>query len=305
MTTTTVDAMSALPDLPCFLNGAYSAVRDAKVSVLDRGFIFGDGIYEVIPVYQGRLFRADHHFARLQRSLAEVRIANPYTQAQWTAIALNLVQQFADSVHAKVEDTVQMVYIQITRGVAARDHAMPVGITPTVFVMSNALKLPTPEQRRDGVACVTADDFRWEKAHIKSTSLLGAVLSRQISADVGATETVMFRRGWLSEASSSNVWIVKNNAVIGVQRNHLVLEGIRFSLIEELCRAKGIAFSLRDISAEEVFAADEVLLSSATKEILPVTRLDDKVIGSGKPGPVYGALYAGYLSAIQTGGIVE
>ena len=194
-----------------------------------------------------------------------------------------------------------LIYVQITRGVALRDHVMPADITPTVFVMASAMKLPTPEQRAKGVACVTADDFRWKKAHIKSVSLLGAVFARQISADAGAVETVMFRDGFLSEAAASNVWVVKDGVVMGPPKDHLVLEGIRYSLIENLCRAQDIPFMLRRISREEVLAADELLLSSATKEVLPITKLDGDLVGHGalrgKPGPVYARLYEAYQRA--------
>jgi D-alanine transaminase len=198
---------------------------------------------------------------------------------------------------AKPENTNQLIYIQLSRGVAMRDHVMPEGITPTVFVMTNAMRLPTEQQRHEGVACVTADDFRWQKAHIKATSLLGAVFARQIGFDAGAVETIMFRDGYLSEAAASNVWIVKEGAVLGSPKDNLVLEGIRYGLIEEICKAQGIGFELRRISRAEVVAADEVLLSSATKEVLAVTRLDGQAVGTGQPGPVYQRLYAGYQGA--------
>ena len=178
-----------------------------------------------------------------------------------------------------------------------RDHVMTQGIAPTVFIMTNVMKPVPAAQRSSGVACVTADDFRWEKAHIKATSLLGAVFARQISFDVGAMETVMFRHGFLSEAAASNVWVVKDGKVIGVPKDNLVLEGIRFGLIEEMCRAQGIGFELRRISRDEVLNADELMLSSATKEVLAITTLDGKPVGNGKPGPVYAALYALYQAA--------
>lgn len=288
-----------LPPLPCYLNGDYTLLPDAKISVMDRGFIFGDGVYEVLPVYGGCPFCFEQHMARLERNLAELRIPNPNTRVQWHQIAAKLIADYATSTGAKAENTDQMVYIQVTRGVALRDHAMPEGLTPTVFVLSNALKAPTAEQRRDGVACVTADDFRWQKAHIKSVSLLGAVLARQISVDAGAAETIMFRDGFLSEASASNVWVVKNGALMGPPKDNLVLEGIRYALLEEICRSQGIPLELRRISRAEVLAADEVLLSSATKEVLPVSRIDGQPVGSGQPGPLYARLYAGY-QAIKT-----
>ena len=286
-----------LPLLPCYLNGEFSTLRDAKVSVMDRGFIFGDGVYEVVPSYAGRLFRFDEHMARLDRSLGELRIANPMSHAQWRELVLELMAAYARTVDKAVAQTDQLIYIQITRGVAMRDHIMPPGLAPTVFVTSNRLYIYPPAERAKGVSCVTADDFRWKKAHVKSTSLAGAVLARQISADAGATETVMFRDGFLSEAAASNMWVVKDGKLMGTPKDNLVLEGIRYSLFETLCRQAGIPFELRRISRAEVFAADELLVSSATKEVLPVTRLDGQPIGSGQPGPIYEALYAGYQRA--------
>jgi D-alanine transaminase len=264
---------------------------------MDRGFIFGDGVYEVVPVYGGRLFRFDQHMARLNRSLTEVRIANPMTHAQWRELALKLVSAYAAHTGARVENINQLIYIQITRGVAMRDHVMPIDIKPTVFVMANQMNPATNAQRSDGVACVTSDDFRWGKAHIKSTSLLGSVFARQISFDAGAVETIMFRNGFLSEAAASNVWIVKAGKVLGTPNDNLVLQGIRYDLLEEICRDKGIGFELRRISRDEVLNADELLLSSATKEVLPVTTLDHRPVGTGLPGPVYAQLYASYQLA--------
>ena len=286
--------MNNLPPLPCYLNGEFTELPNAKISVMDRGFIFGDGVYEVVPVYAGQLFRFDQHMARLERSLKELRMTNPLTPAKWADIALQLVASYARAKGTQPQDTDQLVYIQVTRGVAMRDHVMPKDLAPTVFVMTNVMNLPSPAQRSQGVACVTADDFRWEKAHIKSTSLLGSVFARQLSFDAGAMETVMFRHGFLSEAAASNVWIVKAGKVLGTPKDNLVLEGVRYGMIEELCRSSGIGFELRRISRDEVFQADEVLLTSATKEVLAVTTLDTKPVGNGRPGPVYAQLYAGY-----------
>lgn len=286
-----------LPDSLCYLNGDYGPLCDTKVSVLDRGFIFGDGVYEVLPAYGGKIFRFEQHMARLDRSLAELRIANPLPSGEWLHIARRLIQALIESTGVPN----QLIYIQVTRGVAVRDHVMVPGLKPTVFVMCGEMKLASPAQRAQGVACVTADDFRWEKAHIKSTSLLGAVFSRQISADAGALETVMFRDACLSEAAASNVWVVKNGVVMGPPKDHLVLEGIRFGLIEDICREQGIPYELRRIGRAEVLDADELMLSSATKEVLPVTQLDGQPVGHGAtrglPGPVYARLYAGYQQA--------
>ena len=291
------DPAADLPRTLCYLNGEYTALQDAKISVLDRGFIFGDGVYEVLPVYAGQPFRFAQHMARLDRSLAELRIANPLTHAAWRDVAMKLLNDYAREAGTPGTIPDQLIYIQVTRGVAPRDHVMTTGVAPTVFVMTNLMKPVPAALRATGVACVTADDFRWEKAHIKSTSLLGAVFSRQISADAGAMETVMFRDGTLSEAAASNVWVVKDGCVIGTPKDNLVLEGIRYGLMDELCRAAGLGFELRRISRAEVFAADELLLTSATKEVLAITRLDELPVGAGAPGPVYDKLYAGYQRA--------
>ena len=291
--------MNNLPSLPCYLNGEFTQLQNAKISVMDRGFIFGDGIYEVVPVYGGQPFRFAQHMARLERSLAELRITNPMSRAEWAAIASKLIADYAQSTGADGQNGDQMIYIQVSRGVAMRDHVMPENITPTVFVMSNKMSVPSEAVRQQGVACVTADDFRWEKAHIKSTSLLGAVFSRQISFDAGATETVMFRDGYLSEAAASNVWVVKNGKLLGTPKDNLVLEGIRYGLIEELCQQQGIGFELRRISRAEVLQADELLLSSASKEVLAITTLDGQPVGNGRPGPVGERLYTGYQLAKQ------
>ena len=283
----------ALPQTPCYLDGVYTPLAEAKISVLDRGFIFGDGVYEVLPVYGRRFFRFDEHMARLSRSLAKLRIPNPHHRDAWLALARELVAAQA------AED--QMVYIEITRGVAPRDHVMPEGLTPTVFVMTSAMKPPSPEMRHHGVTCVTARDFRWERGDIKSISLLGAVLARQMSADHGATETVMFRDGWLTEAAASNVWVVHEGALLGPPKSEFVLEGIRYDLLKELCEDVGIAYNLRPIAEADVFAADELMLSSATKEVLPITKLDGQLVGHGalrgKPGPVYARLHEAYQRA--------
>ncbi len=295
--TTMTAAPKPLPDTLCYLNGAYGPLSEAKVSVLDRGFIFGDGIYDVVPVYGKRLFRFDEHLARLERGLAKIRIENPHGREEWLERCRKLVAALAEKTGA----TDQVVYIQVTRGVALRDHVMPEGITPTVFMMSSPMKPPSGEQRHHGVACVTARDFRWERGDIKSVSLLGNVLARQMSADQDALETIMFRDGFLTEASGSNVWVVREGAVLGPPKSDHVLEGIRVELMRELCAGCGLAYNLRPVAEAEVASADELMLSSATKDVLPVTSLDGEGVGHGamrgKPGPVYAKLHEAYQRA--------
>ena len=289
-----------LPDTLCYLNGEYLPINEAKVSVLDRGFIFGDGIYEVVPVYGRKLFRFDEHMARLGRSLAKLRIANPHSDDQWLERCRKLIAALAERSGA----TELLVYIQVTRGVAPRDHVMPVGIEPTVFMMASVTKSVSGEQRHQGVSCISARDFRWERGDIKSISLLGNVLARQMSADHDAIETIMFRDGYLTEASASNVWIVHEGALLGPPKSEHVLEGIRYELIRELCEECGIAYNLKPIAEADVTGADELLLSSATKEVLPVTKLDGEGVGHGamrgKPGPVYAKLFEAYQRAKLT-----
>lgn len=278
-----------MDDPTVYLNGAMMRLSEASIPVLDRGFIFGDGIYEVIPIYGRKLFRPQQHMARLFRSLDAIGIPNPHDRDGW-------MTRIAGVVAAHPSDD-QMVYMQVTRGVARRGHAFPKDVTPTVFIMTNPIVLPSTEARTNGVACVSMEDKRWLHCEIKSTSLLGNVLAAQHAAENGAVESIQFRDGMLTEGSSSNVWVVRDGQLMGPPKDNLILEGIRYGLIEELCDALGMSLQVRRISREEVFAADEVMLSSATKEILPVASIDGKPVGAGKPGPVYRKLYAAYQDA--------
>ncbi|MFZ5490105.1 MAG: D-amino acid aminotransferase [Pseudomonadota bacterium] len=270
----------------CYLNGTFQALAQCQVSVLDRGFIFGDGVYEVIPVYGRRVFRADEHLARLARSLGAVGIKNPGQASDWLALVRELI--------ARNEPDDQCVYIQVTRGVARRDHAFPQGVEPTVFMMSFPFPHIPEQKRAEGVACITAPDLRWRNGHIKSISLLGNVLARQLSAENDATETILIRDGLLTEASASNVWVVRNGRLAAPLRDHDKLEGIRVGLLQELCGVVGITLEFRPIAEWELRCADEILLTSATKEVLPVTTLDGQAVSQGEPGPVAAALYKAY-----------
>lgn len=285
-----METKSALPaDSECYLNGEFQPLLQCQVSVLDRGFLFGDGIYEVVPVYGRRVFRADAHLARLARSLRAVGMANPCGEGDWLGLIRELIARNAP------DD--QCIYIQVTRGVARRDHAFPRGVEPTVFMMSFPFPHVPGGLREQGVACITAPDLRWRHGHIKSTSLLGNVLARQMSVEADAAETILIREGMLTEASASNVWLVRNGTLCAPLRDHDKLEGVRVGLVEELCAELGQKLVFRPVAEWELRCADEILLTSATKEILAVTQLDGRAVGSGAPGPVGKALYAAYQRA--------
>jgi len=269
-----------------FLNGRFLPLEQATVPVLDRGFIFGDGVYELIPVYSRAPFRIDEHLARLERSLAAVRIANPYARDKWRSVIRELVAQ------QPWED--QGVYLQVTRGVAKRDHAFPAGVEPTVFAMSNPLVNPPKEVVEKGVAALSAPDNRWLRCDIKSISLIGNVLLRQQSADAGAAETILFRDGILTEASASNVFVAKNGLVLSPPKSNLILPGITYDVVVEIAQQLGMPLEYRDIREAEVRAADEVWVTSSSKEILAVVELDGKPVGEGKPGPLFRRAWEGY-----------
>jgi D-alanine transaminase len=276
-------------DHTVYLNGEFQPLADARVPVLDRGFIFGDGVYEVVPVYGRVPFRWAQHHARLVRSLAKLRIDDPMDATGWRGLV--------DALIARHPWDDQFVYIQVTRGVAKRDHAFPKGVTPTVFAMSSPLPVLPAEQITQGVAVITLPDERWLHCDIKSTSLLGNVLARQAAVEAGAAECVMFRDDRLTECSSSNFWVVRDGGVLAPPKDNLILEGIRYGLMQELCEAEGVPFEVRPVTHAEVLSADELMLSSATKEVLPVTLLDARPVGNGTPGPVFRRLHAAYQRA--------
>jgi D-alanine transaminase len=269
-----------------YLNGQLLPLEEAKISVLDRGFIYGDGVYELIPVYRREPFRIAHHLARLQHSLDGIRLANPHANPEWGALIRELIakQPFDD----------QGLYLQVTRGVARRDHAFPRDVPQTVFMMSNPLALPSAEQVAHGVPAVTADDNRWRRCDLKTTSLIGNVLMRQLAADAGAVETVMFRDGFLTEASASNVLIVAGGKVVAPPKDNLILPGITLDAALEFARDGGLSFEVRPVPRAEALSADEMWLSSSTKEVLAITSLDGKPFADGAPGPVFRQMYTLY-----------
>jgi D-alanine transaminase len=267
-----------------YLNGQFLPIEEAKISVLDRGFIYGDGVYELIPVYHRQPFRMPQHLRRLQHSLDGIRLANPHTNGEWEALIRDLIakQPFDD----------QGVYFQVTRGVAKRDHAFPKDTPPTVFMMSNPLPTPSAEQVAKGVAVVTAEDNRWRRCDLKTISLVGNVLMRQLAADVGALETVMFRDGFLTEASASNVLVVIGGRIVVPPKDNLILPGITYDAAIEFAADAGIPCEVRPVPRAEALGADEMWLSSSTKEVLAITTVDGKPFGGGVPGPVFRKMHA-------------
>jgi D-alanine transaminase len=275
-----------------YLNGEFLPLENAKISVLDRGFIFGDGVYEVIPVYSRHPFRLPEHLARFERSHQAIRIQNPLTDAEWTRLVQDLV--------ARNGGDDQSIYLQVTRGVAKRDHAFPKDSKPTVFGMSSPLSTPTRTTVETGIPAITTIDYRWLKCDVKSTSLLGNCLLRQVAADAGAIEVVMFRDGFLTEGSSSNVFAVRNGTVLATPKNNLVLPGITYDVVIELAQAHGVPLEVRPIPETEVRSADEIWVTSSTKEVLAVTTLDGKPVGTGKPGPVFRRMHQLYQDFKRT-----
>jgi D-alanine transaminase len=270
-------------DSIAYLNGDFLPLSKARISPLDRGFIYGDGVYEVIPVYGRRAFRWEDHLRRLDHSLDGIRLPNPYTHAQWTQIIRELVQRSAH------ED--QSLYLQVTRGVAKRDHAFPKGVPATVFLMTNALSVPTQEAVDAGVAAITLPDNRWLRCNLKTTSLLPNVLLRQLAIDAGAVEAVLLRDGLLTEGAASNIFLVKDGVLLVPPKSHLTLPGITYDVVLELAHKHGMRCEIREVSEAELRSAQELWLSSSTREVLAITRLDDKAVGNGRPGPLFRRMY--------------
>jgi D-alanine transaminase len=275
-----------------YLNGAFMPLAEARIPVLDRGFIFGDGVYEVIPVYSRHPFRLPEHLRRLQHSLDAVRIANPHSEAEWTRLIGQII--------ARNEPGDQGVYLQVSRGVAKRDHAFPRGVAPTVFIMSNPLVTPPAEQVANGVPAITASDYRWLRCDIKSVALLANCMLRQLALDAGAVETVLIRDGFVTEGSASNVLLAKDGVLLAPPKNHLMLAGITYDVVLELAAAHGLPHQVREVTELELRAADELMLTSSTKEVLAITSLDGRPVGSGRPGPVFARLHRLYQEFKQT-----
>ena len=270
-----------------FLNGQWLDADQARVSVMDRGFLFGDGVYEVIPVYSRQAFRLEQHLARLQKSLDGIQLDNPYRPVEWIAFVTQLARE------AEWED--QSTYIQVTRGpMAVRNHVFPQVVTPTVVLLAEPMSTPPAGQREQGIAAVSAADIRWLRCDLKTTSLLANCLLRQMAVAAGCMETVLFRDGFLTEGSASSIFVVKDGVLLAPIKNHLMLPGITYDVVLELAAQHGLPVEVRDVTEAETRAADELWMCSSTREVLPIARLDGHAVGSGAPGPVFAQMHAWY-----------
>lgn len=271
-----------------YLNGEFMPLSAAKLPVLDRGFLFGDGVYEVVPAYGGRLFRLDAHLARLQRSLAAIRLDNPFDDAHWHRLLAEVVARNAPADQA--------VYLQITRGNAGRrDHAFPAPpVAPSVFIMSSALQTPSQAQREAGLRTITREDFRWLRCDIKTTSLIANCLLRQEALEAGCADVILLRNGNVTEASSANVFIVRDGRLMAPPRDQRALAGVTADLVLDLARENGIPLRVRNISLAELYAADEVWLTSSVREVIAVSAIDGMPVGDGCPGPLWRRMHALY-----------
>ena len=277
-----------------YLNGEFMPETEARIPVLDRGFIFGDGVYEVIPVYGGKLFRFTEHLQRLQNSLDALKIKNPLTTEAWE-------QTLTDLIKLNAGDDLSL-YLQVTRGSAERDHAIPENPVPTVFAMCNPLKPLSSEIIENGVAAITLDDIRWLRCHIKAISLLPNVLLRQEALDQGAAEAILIRDGLATEGAASNLFAVIAGVITTPPKSPMLLPGITRDLVLELAEKNSLPCQEKDISLDELQQADEIWLTSSTKEILSVTELDGQPVANGKPGPLYQkalTLYQTYKQALR------
>lgn len=274
--------------ITAYVDGIYLPLAEARVSPMDRGFLFGDGAYEVIPVYSRRAFRIDEHVARLANTLAAMRLANPHSADDWKAIILEIV--------ARNPWDDQSVYLQVTRGAdTRRNHAFPgPEVKPTVFLMSEPLVTPSAEQLASGIAAVSAADIRWLRCDLKTVSMLANCLLRQHAIDHGCMETVLFRDSFLTEGAASSIFVCKDGVLLVPPKSHLMLPGVTYDVVLELARRHGMKHEVREVLEAEVRSADELWMTSSTKEVLPITTLDGRPVGDGKPGPMGRQMYARY-----------
>ena len=277
----------ATPLPVCHLNGEELPLADARISPLDRSFLFGDGVYEVIPVYGGRPFRFAAHAERLARSLAAIRIRDPHSRDSWRRIVESLV--------AANGGGDQYVYLQVSRGAEyGRNHAPLPDIEPTIFAYCSPWPQVSPDTLAHGLACITAQDTRWARCDIKSVALLANVLLRQLAVDANAAETILLRDGRLTEGSASTVHVVLRGELVTPPNSHRILPGTTRGVVVEIAESLGIVHRTADVSEAELRGADEIWLAAATREVQPVTKLDGAPVGTGLPGPLWQRVYAGY-----------
>ncbi len=271
-----------------YLNGNYLPLDEARISPMDRGFLFGDGAYEVIPVYSRRPFRLQQHLERLERTLAALQLANPLSKEHWAEVVQRLVDDHGS------ED--QGVYLQVTRGAApVRDQAFPrPAVAPTIFAYADRLPTLSAELLATGGTALTAEDFRWLRCDLKTVSLVANVLLRQLSAAAGCTETILLRDGLVMEGSASNVLVVQDGVILAPPKSNLILPGVTYDVVLELAAANGIPTQVRPVAEAELRSADEVWVTSSTKEVLPITRIDDAPVADGRPGPLAARMNALY-----------
>ncbi len=264
---------------PVYLNGRFLPLAEAHVSPLDRGFLYGDGVYEVVPVYSRQPFRIAEHLKRMQATLDGIQLRNPLPTAEWQAVIMQLIAQ------APWED--QSIYLQVTRGADdKRDHAFPpASVQPTVFAFASPMITPSAETRAQGVAAISVADQRWARCDLKVLSLLANVLARQEAVAQGCAEALLIRDGYLKEGAASNIFIVKDGLLIAPPKTQLMLPGITYDVILELAAQHGQPLAVREIAEAELRTADEVWMTSSTKEILAITTLDGQPVGTGRPGP--------------------
>ena len=280
-----------------YINGEYLPQSQAKVSVLDRGFLFGDGVYEVIPVFSGKSLRLNKHLERLQRSMNRVLLKNPLTQEQWQEIFQTLLDSNPGGDRS--------IYLQVTRGAApVRDLSISVGVEPTVFVMVNDIKPVGFARLENGIEAVTVDDFRWKACDIKSISLIANVMIRLRANELNVMDAVMVRDGLVTEGTASNIFLVHHGIISTPLKSDCLLPGITRDLVIELALANGFKLEERDINQDELETADEIWLTSSTREIAPVVKLDNHVIGDGVAGEYWKkiiAIYQGYKQELRNG----
>ena len=270
-----------MPDpLPiCYLNGRFLPLGEARISPLDRGFLFADSVYEVLPAYSGRMYRFAEHFDRLARSLTAAQLPSPHTHVEW----LRMLEELIDR-NGRVD---MYIYVQVTRGAEyGRNHAFPAGLTPTVFAMASPIPVLTPALRERGLSAITVEDFRWRRCDIKATTLLANVLMKQHASEAGAQEAIIVSNGEVLEGSSTSVLMVRGDVLISPPNATTRLPGTTRDAALELAQNL-MRIEIRPMSVAEMFDADEVWIAAATRDVLPVTSIDGKRIGSGKPGPYW------------------